>query len=56
MLDLEPYLIEFNSERNMKNKVYSDDCQVGDENCRPVIVITHDKCIFSANDGKTHGW
>lgn len=23
---------------------------------RPVIVIMHDECTFSANDRKTHGW
>ena len=56
MSDLEPYLVEFDSERNMKEKVYPDDCQVRIENCQPVIVVTHDECIFSANDGKTHGW
>lgn len=26
MLDLELYLIEFDSEKNIKNKVYFDDC------------------------------
>ncbi|WP_375449336.1 hypothetical protein [uncultured Nostoc sp.] len=56
MSDLESYLVEFDSEGNMKEKVYPDDCQVGGENRRPVIVITHDECTFSANDGKTHGW
>lgn len=33
MSDLELYLVEFNSKKNMKDKVYLDDCQVGDENC-----------------------
>ena len=56
MLDLELYLVEFDSEGNMKEKVYPDDCQVGGENRRPVIVITHDECTFSAHDGKTHRW
>lgn len=56
MSDLEPYLVEFDSEGNIKDKIYSDDCQVGGTNCRPVIVITYDECTFSANNGKTHGW
>ena len=56
MLDLEPYLVEFDSEGNIKDKVYPYDCQVRSINRRPVIVITHDECTFSANDGKTHGW
>ena len=56
MSDLEPYLVEFDLERNIKNKIYPDDCQVGGTNRQPVIVITHDECTFSANDGKTHGW
>ena len=53
--DLEPYLVEFDSERNIKDKIYPDDCQVEGTNRRPVIVITHDECTFFANDGKTYG-
>lgn len=56
MSDLEPYLVEFDSEGNIKDKVYLDDCQVGGTNRRPVIVIIHDDYTFSANDGKTHRW
>lgn len=56
MLDLEPYLVEFDSEGNMKDNVYPDDCQIGGTGRRPVIMITYDECTFSANDGKTHGW
>lgn len=56
MLDLDPYLVEFDSKENMKDKVYLDDCQVGGTDRRRVIVITHNECTFSANDGKSHGW
>ena len=56
MSDLELYLVEFNSEGNIKDKIYPDDCQVGGTNCQSVIVITYNECMFSANNGKTHGW
>ena len=46
MLDLKPYLVEFDSERNIKDKIYPDDCQMGDTNRKPVIVTTHDKSSF----------
>ena len=56
MSDLKPYLVEFDLERNIKKKIYLDDCQVGGTNRQLEIVITHDECTFSANDGKTYGW
>lgn len=56
MLDLDPYLVEFDFKGNMKNKVYPNDCQVGVADRRRGIVITHDEYTFSANDGKSHGW
>lgn len=56
MSDLEPYLVEFNSERNIEEKVYPDDYQIGGENCWLVIVIIHDECTISANDRKIHKW
>lgn len=55
MLDLEPYLVEFDSKGNMKDKVYPYDCQIGRIDWRSVIAIMHDECTFSANDRKTHG-
>lgn len=51
MKDLEPYLVEFKEDGSMKAKSYPDDCAVGRDIRRPVIVITHDECTFSANDG-----
>lgn len=29
---------------------------MGGGDCQPVIVITHDECIFSANDGICKAW
>ena len=51
MEELKPYMIEFNENSAMKAKNYPDDCAVGGEERRPIIVITHDECTFSANDG-----
>lgn len=56
MSDLELSFVEFDLEKKIKDKVYPDNCQVKGVNCQPVIVIIHDECKFSANDGKTHGW
>lgn len=50
MKDLEPYLVEFEEDGLMKTKNYLDNCVVGGDILRPIIVITHDKCTFSAND------
>ena len=51
MKDLEPYLVEFEEDGSIKTKEYPDDCAVGGDKRRPVIVITHDGCTFLANDG-----
>ena len=56
MKDFEPYLVEFEADGAMKPKTYSLDCAVGGNKQCPVIVITHDECIFSANDGKRTAW
>ena len=52
--DLELYLVEFDSKGNIKDKIYPDDCQVRGTNRQLIIIITHDKCTFSANNRKTH--
>lgn len=56
MKDLEPYLVEFEADGAMKPKTYPLDCIVGGHEQRLVIVITHDECTFSANDGKRTVW
>lgn len=53
---LEPYLVEFDSDGNMLPKIYPSDYEVGGATCRPVIMITHDECTFSSNDGPRFGW
>ena len=50
MKDLEPYLLEFDKDRSMKRKKYLDNCAIGGNKHWPVIVITHNKCIFFIND------
>lgn len=56
MEELKPYLVEFDENGTMKDKTYPPDCAVGGEDRRPVIVITHDECTFSANDGIRKAW
>lgn len=50
MEELKPYMVEFNEDGTMKDKEYPLDCAVGGGIRRPIIVITHDECTFSAND------
>ncbi len=56
MEELKPYIVEFDENGAMKPKVYLADCAVGGNNRRPVIVIAHDECTFSANDGIRKVW
>ncbi len=54
--ELEQYLVEFEEDRTMKAQKYPSDCKVRGEKCQPVIVITHDECIFSSNNGIHKAW
>lgn len=56
MESLQPYFVEFEADGTIKSKEYPSDCVVGGDQRRPVIVITHDECTFSANDGKRRAW
>ena len=56
MEELKLYMIEFYENGAIKPKTYPPDCVVGEENRQPVIVITHDKCTFSANDRVCRTW
>ena len=56
MEELKPYMVEFEKNGAMKPKVYPPDCKVGGNHRRPIIVITHDECTFSANDGVRKAW
>lgn len=54
MLDLEPYLVEFDSKRKIKDKVNPDNCQVRSLSCKTLILIKYDEYIFFTNDKITH--
>lgn len=47
MLNLESYFIEFDSTKNIKNKVYIDNYQVRVIGCRSEIVIMYNEYISS---------
>lgn len=48
---IKPYIVEFNEDGIIKSKMYPSNYIVNDEECWPIIVITHDECIFSAKNG-----
>lgn len=54
--ELKPYIVEFDENGAMKSKIYPADCAVGKINRQPVIVITHDKYIFLANNRIQKVW
>lgn len=56
MEELKSYLVEFNEDGTMKEKDYPANCAMGGCDRRPVILITHDECTFSANDGIRKAW
>lgn len=56
MSALLPYLVEFQDDESILEKQYPSDCAVGGPNRRPIIMITHDESIFSANDGRRSAW
>lgn len=51
MEKLKSYIIELKKNGVIKSKVYLADYIVRRNNCWPVIIITYDKCSFSANNG-----
>lgn len=56
MEELKPFIVEFESNGSMKPKKYPPGCIVGGDKRHPIIVITHNECTFSANDGKRRAW
>lgn len=56
MKELLPYLVEFAEDGSMQEKAYPAGCVVGGPDRRPIIMITHDESIFSANDGRHQAW
>ena len=53
---MELYLIKFREDGIIKEKDYSLDCIVGGKNHQPIIVITHNECIFSTNNSIRKTW
>lgn len=49
--ELTTYLAEFDKNDVINLKVYMWDCIIGGNHWQRIIIITHDHCRFSANDG-----
>lgn len=56
MEELKPYIVEFDKNDVMKLKVYFSDWAVRGNNWWPIIVITHNKCTFFANNRIWKAW
>ena len=56
MKELLSYFVEFGKDGSILHKEYPEDCTVGGPNRRQIIMITHDKNTFSANDGHRRVW
>lgn len=54
--ELKSYMVEFDENSAMKPKVYPSDCAVEGNNQQPIIVLTHDECKFSDNNGIRKAW
>lgn len=46
MKELKPYLVEFNENSTIKNKIYVPYYKISCENSWLIMVITHNKYIF----------
>ncbi len=55
-IELKLYIVKFKEDGTMKPKVYFSDCEVDGNKRQLIIVITHDECTFSANDGVRKDW
>lgn len=53
---LKPYLVNFNENSIIKDKIYSSDCAIDGKNLWPVIVITYNEYTISAHEGIYNGW
>lgn len=53
---MEPYLVEFNEDSIIKDKVYSSGYKVNNSEHQPIIVIIYNEYTFSANDGIRKAW
>lgn len=52
MKSLLPYFVVFSNDGSMIPKISPKNCIVGNSDQTPIIMIIHDKNIFSANDGR----
>lgn len=51
MKNLKLYLVKFDKNNIIKDKIYLSDCIVDDKNCWLVIIIIYNRYTFSLNDG-----
>lgn len=56
MKEFKPYLIKFEEDDTMKAKNYPINSKVGADKGQPIIIITHDKYMFSSNYGIYKTW
>lgn len=56
MKEMLPYLVEFAEDGTIQEKIYPAGCMINGHGRRPIVIITHDESIFSANDEKHHAW
>ena len=54
--ELWPYIVEFEDDGTIVNKVYPENCVVGGLDRQPIILVTHDESTFSSNDGRRQAW
>lgn len=50
MKELKLYIVEYNKNGTIKLKTYFPDCTIDGENKQLIIMITHDKYSFFANN------
>lgn len=53
---LNPYLVEFDENGDIKDKEYPPGCFPGSSTQRPIVMLTHDESTFQANDGRRYVW
>lgn len=56
MKEFKPYLVKFDENDKIKNKIYLPNCIVSGEDCQPIIIITYYKYIFFANNNIYKTW
>ena len=54
--ELWPYIVEFDNDGTIVNKVYREGCNKGGRDQQQIILVTYDESTFSRNDGRRHAW